>query len=47
MMADAQGIAEAVRKSDNLRLPRDPKGALKSLLRVAKLKRSERKDGAA
>ncbi len=44
MMAFCQKISHAVRQSDNLRLPQDPKQALKDM--DAKL-RPARKDGAA
>ena len=44
MMVFCQRIAHAVRRSDNLRVPRNPENALEAL---KKLERSKRKEGAA
>ena len=46
LMVFAQETAEAVRKSDNLRLPQDPEWALRSMTDIIK-QQSKQKDGVA
>ena len=43
----AMEIADKLKRSDSLRLPRDSKFAMSALKAVANPKREERKDGAA
>lgn len=47
-MTEWEKLSRAVRRSDNLRLPRDPEKAARNLLRtVNEIVRKVRKDGAA